>query len=106
MCRARSVVPKPNITTFPYFYLGLPMNVKKPSRAKLQPLIQKLANMLPGWKRGFFSYPGREMLVKDVLSVMPIHFLIVYKLSQWSISNIDRFRKSCLWRGKSPGQCT
>jgi hypothetical protein len=108
MCRARSVVlcqTNRNIATFPCIYLGLPLNVRNPSRAKLQSLIQKIANRLPGWKSGFFSYPGREMLVKVVLSAMPIYFLMVYKLPQWAISNIDRFMKSFVWRGKSPYQC-
>jgi hypothetical protein len=92
------------LATFPYTYLGLLLNVRKPSRAELQPLIQKIANRIPGWKRSFFSYPGRELLVKSVLTSMPIHFLTAFKLPQWAISCIDKFRRNFFWRGKGPAQ--
>jgi hypothetical protein len=45
-------------------------------------LIQKIGNKLPCWKRGFLSYPGRELLVKSILTVIPTYFLIVYKMSK------------------------
>jgi hypothetical protein len=87
-------------------YLGLPLNTRKPTRAELQPLLLKIANMLSGWKRDFLSYPGRELLVKVVLSSVPTYFLTVFKLPQWAIKNIDRFRWSFFWRGKNPNQVT
>jgi hypothetical protein len=90
------------VSNFPYTYLGLPLNTRKPTRVELQPLLLKIANILPGWKRDFLSYPSRELLMKVVLSSMPTHFLSVFKLSQWAIKNIDRFRRSFFWRGKTP----
>jgi hypothetical protein len=36
------------ISSFPYTYMGLPLNIKKPSRTELQPLVQKIANKIPG----------------------------------------------------------
>jgi hypothetical protein len=41
----------------------------------LQPVIEKIGNSLPDWKNNFLSYPGRELLVKYVLSAMPSYFL-------------------------------
>jgi hypothetical protein len=35
-------------------------------------MIQKIANMLPEWKRNLLTYIGRELLVKTVLTAMPI----------------------------------
>jgi hypothetical protein len=46
------------------------------------------------------SYPGRENLVKSVLTAMPTHFCIVFKMPKWIVSGIDKFRRSFLWRGK------
>jgi hypothetical protein len=43
------------------------------------------------------SYPSRETLVKMVLSVIPTHFLTVYKLPKWVARDIDHFRRSFLW---------
>jgi hypothetical protein len=60
-----------NVSKFPCKYLGLPLHHRKPSKAMMQPVIQKIVDRLPGWKRQFFSYPGRELLVKYVLLAMP-----------------------------------
>jgi hypothetical protein len=59
-------------------------------------MIQKIWSKLPGWKRGFMSYSGRELLVKIVLSVMPTYFMTIFKPPKWAISGIDRFRRSFL----------
>jgi hypothetical protein len=80
-------------------YLGLPLHYKKLPKASIQPLIQKIAHRLPGWKRGLLSYPGRETLVKMVLSTILTHFLTFYKLLKWAARGIDHFRRSFLWRG-------
>jgi hypothetical protein len=94
------------VVTFPCIYLGLPLKTRKSTRTELQPLLLKIANQLLGWKRDFLTYPDREFLVKADLSSMPTHFLTVFKLPQWAIKNIDRFRRSFFWRGKSPNQVT
>jgi hypothetical protein len=94
------------VVTFPCIYLGLPLKTRKSTRTELQPLLLKIANQLLGWKRDFLTYPDREFLVKADLSSMPTHFLTMFKLPQWAIKNIDRFRRSFFWRGKSPNQVT
>jgi hypothetical protein len=89
------------VSLFPCSYLGLPLHTRKLNRAALQPFIQKIGNRLPGWKRRFMSYPGRELLVKSVLSAMPIHFIIIFKPPKWFILGVDKFRRGFLWRGGS-----
>jgi hypothetical protein len=84
------------ISHLPCTYLGLPLSTRKPSRAMIQVLIQKIGNHLPGWNRNFLTYPGRELLVKSVLSSMPTHLLIVFKMPRWAISGMDKFRRSFL----------
>jgi hypothetical protein len=90
------------VSQFPCKYMGLPLHFKKPSRSMLQPLIQKIGNGLPRWKRNLLAYLDRELLVKTILSVMPTFFMIVFKMSKWAHYRIDRFRRSFLWRGKNP----
>jgi hypothetical protein len=90
------------IANFPCTYLGLPLHIKKLPKILLLNLIQKIANHLPSWKRNFLTYPGRELLVKMVLSAMPTFFLTVFKMPRWGLSKIDRFRRSFLWRGQDP----
>jgi hypothetical protein len=48
------------------------------------------------------TYPGRELLVKTVLSAMPTHYLTVFKMLKWAITRVDRFRRGFLWRGEDP----
>jgi hypothetical protein len=55
------------ISTFPCTYLGLPLNIRNPSKSMLIPLVQKIGNHLLGWKIIFVSYPERKMLVKTLL---------------------------------------
>jgi hypothetical protein len=90
------------VASFPYVYLGLPHNIRKPSHASLQPLVQKVGSRLLGWKKDLLSYPGRELLVKSILTSIPTHYLIVFKLPKWAIAGIKKFRKSFLWKGFDP----
>jgi hypothetical protein len=76
------------------------LHFKKPTRSMLQPLVQKVGNRHPGWKRGLLSYPRRETLVKTVLAAMPTFFLIIFKMRKWAISRIDKFRRGFLWKGQ------
>jgi hypothetical protein len=62
------------IAEFPCTYLGLPLHYKKLPRALFDQVVQKVDNRLPGWKRKFLTYPGRELLVKFVLTAMPTYF--------------------------------
>jgi hypothetical protein len=64
----------------PCSYLGLSLHFRKLPKSTIQPMVQKIGNKLPRWKRRLMSYPGRELLVKTVLSSMSTHFLTVYKL--------------------------
>lgn len=94
--------PERRVARFPCNYLGLPLHYKKLPKEAVQPIVQKIGNRLPGWKRNFLTYEGRQLLVKTVLLAMPTHFLIVYKLPGWATKQIDRYRRSFLWRGEDP----
>jgi hypothetical protein len=37
--------------------------------------------------------------VKTVLTAMRTHFLTMFKMPQWAISGVDKFRRSFLWKG-------
>lgn len=43
------------ISSFPCKYLGLPLHTRKLPKASIQPIIHKIANRLPGWKKDFLS---------------------------------------------------
>jgi hypothetical protein len=74
------------VSELPCSYLGLPLHYKKPTRAMVEPLVQKIGKRLPGWKRNLISRPGRELLVKSFLFAMPTFFMSVFKLPRWAIT--------------------
>lgn len=90
------------LSLFPSKYLGLPLHFKKLRKAAIQPLVQKIGNRLPGWKRNLLTYPGHETLVKSVLTAMPTYFMTAFPLPKWAQKQIDRFRRSFMWRGEDP----
>lgn len=90
------------LSSFPCTYLGLPLNTRNPKRNDIHKIVQKVGGRLPGWVRRFFSYPGRDLLIKSVLTSLPTYFMTVFKMPRWAIHRIDRYRRSFLWRGKNP----
>lgn len=57
----------------PIKYLGLPLAVRKPTKAEFQLLIEAVQKRLATWQSAFLSYGGRLTLVKAVLTALPLH---------------------------------
>ncbi|WVZ64595.1 LOW QUALITY PROTEIN: hypothetical protein U9M48_014090, partial [Paspalum notatum var. saurae] len=90
------------VNSFPGRYLGLPLHVRKLRRIDVQPLIDKVRARLPSWKGKILSKAGRMTLVKTVLSTQPIYHLMVFPAQKWLIRQIDKIRRSFLWKGEEP----
>jgi hypothetical protein len=88
------------VANFPCSYLGMPLHYKKLPISFLHEVIQKIANRLPGWKRGLMSYLGRELLIKSVLTALPTYFLTIFKLPMWDFKKIDKYMRNFLWKGQ------
>jgi hypothetical protein len=56
------------VSNFPCTYLGLPLTLRKPPKAVLLPLVDKVAAKLPGWKVPLLNRAGRLIMVKAVLT--------------------------------------
>nr|BAJ96746.1 predicted protein [Hordeum vulgare subsp. vulgare] len=96
------------ITQLPITYLGIPLTIRRPTAAQLQPLVDRIAGRLPTWKAGLMNKPGRLALVKSVLGAIPVHQLLVYAPPRKTLRQIEKIEHGFLWAGRraaNGGQC-
>ena len=68
------------------------LSIRKLTKADLQPIVDKIADMLPGWKAALMSTAGRAVLVKAVLMAVPVYLLIALDVPKWLLRAIDKMR--------------
>ena len=88
------------ISAFPTTYLGLPISNKKLRRCDFLAWIEKIANKLLGWKASLMNLAGRAVLVRFVLTAIPLYLLVALKVAKWFIRATDKIRRSFLWKGQ------
>jgi len=86
-----------SVQAFPCTRLGLPLSIGKPTKEVLLPLVDKVAEYLPGWKASLMNRAGRLIMVKVVLTAVPIYLLIALDLPKWGIKAIDK-KQRCFFR--------
>lgn len=73
---------------WPCTYLGIPLHVGKVSIWIFDPLIAKVQKKLAGWKGKLLSFGGKIVLIKHVLSSMPIHIVSILNLPKRVLSTL------------------
>ncbi|XP_071729333.1 uncharacterized protein [Rutidosis leptorrhynchoides] len=88
-----------DVGSFPLLYLGVPIGVASRRIAMWDPIILKFKRRLAGWKGRCLSFGGRLVMVKAVLSSLPLHYMALYKAPKAVIAQLERFRRNFLWGG-------
>ena len=78
---------------FPCRYLGVPLSLHKLTKAQIQPIIDKVADQLPGWKAHLLTRAERKVLVQFVLTSMLICLAMAMDLPSWALKAIDKDQK-------------
>lgn len=89
-----------NVSSFLTKYLGLPLALSRLRAVDLQPVLDKLADRLTGWKAALLDKPARLILTKTVLMAIPLHTLLAMDVPKWFIKAIDRIRRNFFWQGR------
>jgi hypothetical protein len=69
------------VSEFPCKSLGLPLSLKKLTKGQIQPIIDRIADQLPGWKVDLITRAGRRVQVQFVLTAMLVY--LVMAIEAW-----------------------
>lgn len=82
-------------------YLGVVL-----SQGKLQQthtgelLVHKFHEKLAGWKINLLSHAGRTVLIKSILTSVPVYYMSVEKLSRKTIDELEGIMRKFMWGKK------
>ncbi|KAF6133895.1 hypothetical protein GIB67_040659 [Kingdonia uniflora] len=80
-------------------YLGIPLVQDRVSKAMVAPLIDKIMSRDSGWSRKILSFESRIVLVKSILTRLPIYNMAIYKWPIVAIQEGERIIRNFLWSG-------
>jgi hypothetical protein len=87
------------IEEFSIKYLGLPLSLRKLTKTQLQPFIDHLADLLPGWKLELMTRAGHVVQVQFVLIAMTIYHAMALDFPRF-FRAINKICRNSLWRGR------
>jgi hypothetical protein len=83
----------------PFLYLGLPIGGDPRRLGFWKPVLNRIKHRLSGWKNRFLSFGGRLILLKSVLTSLPVYALSFFKAPSGTISSIESLLINFFWGG-------
>jgi hypothetical protein len=77
-------------------YLGLPLSIKKLTRAQIQSVIDKVASSLPGWMAELMNRVACVVHAQFVMTAKIIYTTIALDLPLWAIKAIEKIIRGFL----------
>lgn len=85
------------VANLPVKYLGLPLGARFKSKAVWEPVVERVQKRLASWKGKFLSKGGKLVLMKSVISSMPLYFLSLVQAPTSIIQWLEKIRRDFLW---------
>ncbi|XP_026380197.1 uncharacterized protein LOC113274957 [Papaver somniferum] len=85
-----------NTSLLPMNYLGIPLGSKSKSKIVWNEILQKFQQKLSAWKRSYLSKGGRLIMIKSVLSSLPIYFMSMFQLPVYVAKEMENNEKFLL----------
>uniref|UniRef100_A0A803P465 Reverse transcriptase domain-containing protein n=1 Tax=Cannabis sativa TaxID=3483 RepID=A0A803P465_CANSA len=87
------------VGSWPLQYLGMPLGGSPRKWSFWEPVMDKCAKRLDGWKCAFLSKGGRLTLIQSVLSSLPLYFLSLFKAPRSVTKALEKMMRDFLWEG-------
>ena len=89
---------------FPFTYLGLPIDTKRPTIEDWDPLCGKVRGRVCPWRGKFLSKAARLILTNSSLSSLPMFAMGLFLLAEGVHAKFDTPRAKFFWEGTSPNR--
>jgi len=83
----------------PFVYLGLPIGGNPRRLCFWEPIVNRIINRLSSWNSRFLSCSDRLVLLKSVLTSLPVYALSFFKAPSGIISTLDSLFNNFFWGG-------
>ncbi|GAU51172.1 hypothetical protein TSUD_412070 [Trifolium subterraneum] len=83
----------------PFVYLGLPVGGDLCRLSFSEPVVSSIRTKLSRWKNRLLSFGGRLILLKSVLTSLPVYALFVFKAPLGIISSLESLLSNFFWGG-------
>ena len=88
---------------FPIRYLGCPLFIGRRKKEHFVEVYKGVVNRILSWKHRILSPGGRVVLLKHVLSSMPIHLLAAVVPPKGVLRELERIMATFLWGSSELG---
>ena len=80
-----------------FMYLGLSIGDNPQRLSFWEPIVNRIKSRLSDWNSHFLSFGGRLVLLKSVLTSLPVYALSFFKVSSGIISSIESLLNKFFW---------
>ncbi|XP_050232962.1 uncharacterized protein LOC126681467 [Mercurialis annua] len=85
--------------SLPIMYLRLPLSSKSVSLSLWELIVSNVSTQLAAWKDNLLSPGSRLILIKSVLSSLPLYYLCSFLFPHSVITTLEHFKRRFLWSG-------